>query len=49
MKAKQQEIHAVEKKKEEADDVLKEKKKEAGKFNRELAKAEQQIREVVRN
>lgn len=37
----------VEAKKEQADEVLKDKKKESGKIARELAKAEQEIREVV--
>lgn len=37
----------IEKKKEKAEDALKEKKKEHGKLNRDLAKIEQDIREVV--
>lgn len=48
MKSKQDEIQGVERKKEQADDVLKDKKKEAGKISRELAKLEQDIREVVK-
>lgn len=44
---KQQECKDIEQKKEQADDVLKDKKKESGKIARELAKAEQEIREVV--
>lgn len=47
MQTKQEEVQLVEKKKEQADDVLKDKKKEAGKISRELAKIEQDIREVV--
>lgn len=46
LESKQQELVTVEKKKEEADEVLKDKKKEAGKIARELAKFEQDIREV---
>lgn len=47
MTSKQEEVKMVERKKEQADDVLKEQKKEAGKISRELAKLEQDIREVV--
>lgn len=47
MQGKQEEVVLVERKKEQADEVLKDKKKEAGKFSRELAKLEQDIREVV--
>lgn len=47
MQAKQDEVQAVEQKKTEADEVLKEKKKDTGKISRELAKIEQDIREVV--
>lgn len=47
MQTKQEEVKLVERKKEQADDVLKEQKKEAGKISRELAKLEQDIREVV--
>lgn len=47
MQAKQEDVQTVERKKEQADDVLKDKKKEAGKISRELAKIEQDIREVV--
>ncbi|KAJ6630190.1 Structural maintenance of chromosomes protein 1A [Pseudolycoriella hygida] len=46
MQAKQDELQAVEQKKLDADDVLKEKKKDTGKISRELAKLEQDIREV---
>ncbi|XP_050068218.1 structural maintenance of chromosomes protein 1A [Anopheles maculipalpis] len=44
--SKQQELNIIEKRKEEADEVLKDKKKEAGKMSRETAKKEQEIREV---
>lgn len=44
---KQEELASVEKSKEAADEVLKEKKKEAGKRSRELAELEQNIRVVV--
>ncbi|EAA07609.3 structural maintenance of chromosomes protein 1A [Anopheles arabiensis] len=44
--SKQQELNIIEKRKEEADEVLKEKKKEVGKMTREMAKKEQEIREV---
>lgn len=47
MQAKQDEVQSVEQKKAEADEVLKEKKKDTGKISRELAKLEQDIREVV--
>lgn len=43
--SKQQDIKAVEARKEHADEVLREKKKDAGKFSRDLAKIEQEIRE----
>lgn len=46
LEAKQEEIKAVEVKKEQADEVLKEKKKDAGKIGRDLAKVDQEIREV---
>ncbi|XP_072745349.1 structural maintenance of chromosomes protein 1A [Anoplolepis gracilipes] len=45
-KKKQHEIEKIEKKKEKAEELLKEKKKDAGKLGRELAKIEQDIREV---
>ncbi|RXG70007.1 Structural maintenance of chromosomes protein 1A [Armadillidium vulgare] len=45
-KRKQAEIEKVEKKKEKAEEVLKEKKKEQGRFSREMAKLEQDIREM---
>ncbi|XP_053671358.1 structural maintenance of chromosomes protein 1A [Anopheles nili] len=44
--SKQQELSIIEKRKEEADEILKEKKKEMGKMTREMAKKEQEIREV---
>ena len=44
---KRKDVEKVEKKKEQAEEVLKEKKKEQGKGNRELAKIDQEIREVV--
>jgi structural maintenance of chromosome 1 len=47
LKHKQREVEKIEKKKEKAEELLKEKKKEQGRFNRELAKIEQDIREVV--
>lgn len=47
IKEKQEELASVEKNKEQADEVLKEKKKEAGKRSRELAELEQNIRVVV--
>lgn len=47
LKQKHKEVEKVEKKKEKAEELLKEKKKEQGKYNRELAKIEQDIREVV--
>ncbi|EFN88816.1 structural maintenance of chromosomes protein 1A [Harpegnathos saltator] len=43
---KQNEIEKIEKKKEKAEELLKEKKKDAGKLSRDLAKIEQDIREV---
>jgi structural maintenance of chromosome 1 len=47
LKHKQREVEKIERKKEKAEELLKEKKKEQGRFNRELAKIEQDIREVV--
>lgn len=47
LKAKQREVDKIERKKEKAEEVLKEKKKEQLKYSRELAKIEQDIREVV--
>uniref|UniRef100_A0A182VYL4 SMC hinge domain-containing protein n=1 Tax=Anopheles minimus TaxID=112268 RepID=A0A182VYL4_9DIPT len=44
--SKHQELNIIEKRKEEADEILKEKKKEVGKMSREMAKKEQEIREV---
>lgn len=47
MREKQEELASVEKNKEQADEVLKERKKQAGKVSRELAELEQKIRVVV--
>lgn len=47
IKEKQDEVASVEKNKEQADEALKEKKKQAGKQSRELAELEQKIRVVV--
>lgn len=47
IKEKQDEVTSVEKNKEQADEVLKEKKKQSGKLSRELAELEQKIRVVV--
>lgn len=44
---KQQELTKVEKKRQKVEEGLKEKKKEAGTAQREVAKIEQEIREVV--
>lgn len=44
---KKKEVEKIEKKKESAEEVLKEKKKDQGKVNRDLAKIDQEIREVV--
>lgn len=49
MKEKQNELISVEHNKEQADEILKEKKKEAGKISRELAEVDQKIRVVVRD
>lgn len=49
IKEKQEELSSVEKNKEQADEILKEKKKQAGKQSRELAELEQRIRVVVSN
>ena len=45
LEGKQLETKAVEVRKEQADEVLREKKKDAGKISRDLAKVEQEIRE----
>jgi len=45
---KKREVQDVEAKKNRAEEVLRERKKEQGKVSRELAKIEQEIREVVR-
>ena len=47
LEKRQHEIKKVEKKKEKAEEALKEKKKESGKLGRELAKIEQDLREMV--
>lgn len=49
LKHKQLEMAKIEKKKAKAEDILKDKKKEAGTFQRDMAKIEQDIREVVSN
>lgn len=49
LKAKQREVEKIERRKEKAEEVLKEKKKEQLKYSRDLAKIEQDIREVVSN
>ncbi|GLH03186.1 Structural maintenance of chromosomes protein [Gryllus bimaculatus] len=46
LEKKQHEVHKVEKRKEKAEEQLKEKKKECGKLSRDLAKTEQDIREM---
>ncbi|KAH8381877.1 hypothetical protein KR009_000701 [Drosophila setifemur] len=45
LEIKQQDVKVVEQRKEAADEVLREKKKDAGKITRDLAKIEQEIRE----
>ncbi|KAL7727802.1 hypothetical protein ACLKA6_019742 [Drosophila palustris] len=45
LEVKQQELKAVEQRKEAADEILREKKKDAGKITRDLAKIDQEIRE----
>lgn len=47
MQHKQSELAKLEKKRQKSEENLKEKKKEAGTVQRELAKIEQDIREVV--
>lgn len=47
MREKQEELTVVERNKEQKDEVLKERKKQAGKVSRELAELEQKIRVVV--
>ena len=47
LKHKQRDVEKIERKKERAEEALKDKKKEQGKYNRDLAKIEQDIREVV--
>lgn len=47
LKTKHREVEKIERRKERAEDALKDKKKEQGKCGRELAKSEQDIREVV--
>jgi len=46
---RKKEVAKVESKKEKAEEVVKEKKKEQGKASRDLAKVEQEIREIVRH
>lgn len=45
---RKREVAKIESKKEKAEEVVKEKKKEQGKASRDLAKVEQEIREIVR-
>ncbi|KMZ05456.1 structural maintenance of chromosomes protein 1A [Drosophila simulans] len=45
LEVRQQEVKAVEQRKEAADEILREKKKDAGKITRDLAKIDQEIRE----
>lgn len=45
---RKKEVAKIESKKEKAEEVVKEKKKEQGKASRDLAKVEQEIREIVR-
>lgn len=45
---KKKDVEKIEAKKDKAEEVLRERKKEQGKVSRELAKVEQEIREVVR-
>jgi len=44
---RKKDVAKIESKKEKAEDVVKEKKKEQGKASRDLAKVEQEIREIV--
>ncbi|XP_022904149.1 structural maintenance of chromosomes protein 1A-like isoform X2 [Onthophagus taurus] len=46
LKGKHREVEKIEKRKEKAEEVLKDKRKDQGRINRELAKFEQDIREV---
>lgn len=45
---RKKDVAKIESKKEKAEEVVKEKKKEQGKASRDLAKVEQEIREIVR-
>lgn len=45
---KKKEVQKIEAKKDKAEEVLRDRKKEQGKIARELAKIEQEVREVVR-
>jgi len=45
---RKKDVAKIEIKKEKAEEVVKEKKKEQGKASRDLAKVEQEIREIVR-
>lgn len=47
IESKKKEVRKIEAKKEKAEEVLKERKKDQGKVSRELARIEQEIREVV--
>lgn len=48
LEERKKEVEIIEHKKEKAEEVVKEKKKEQGKASRDLAKVEQEIREIVR-
>lgn len=48
LEERKKEVEIIEQKKEKAEEVVKEKKKEQGKASRDLAKVEQEIREIVR-
>lgn len=47
LSSKQRDVEKIEKKKEKADEIVKEKKKEQVRLGRDLAKKEQDIREMV--
>lgn len=49
LKVKQREVVKIERRKEKAEETLKEKRKDQGKLGRDLAKIEQEIRDVVRD
>lgn len=44
---KKSEVEKIERRKEKAENILREKKKEQGQVNRDLAKVDQEIREMV--